>query len=317
MFSGDSAGTVGGGLYSFGGTPTLTDCTISGNTSQNGGGLGTSDGFMTITDSTIAANSATGLGGGLFFGRYAYVSVHASTITGNSASTSGGGIYLDSSGSCSTTRLWLATRLAATRISAGTAVARSPAPTMSSAPDNSNTFYDGEPDDIVLNAGESPLLGSLGYYGGPTETVPLLPGSPAIKAGTGLSGITTDQRGLRSTPPVPTSARFNQSPGGEHDGRRQRFAAGRSKPAQAVNLANVLDDTESVTFDAGVFATAQTITLDGNELVLGDTGGIESITGPSAGVTISGGGLSRIFRNRRRRNGQPTRTDDRRRIDGR
>jgi len=45
----------------------------------------------------------------------------------------------------------------------------------------------------------NPLLAPLGNYGGPTQTMALLPGSPAIDAGNnGLipSGVTTDQRGL-------------------------------------------------------------------------------------------------------------------------
>ena len=43
----------------------------------------------------------------------------------------------------------------------------------------------------------NPLLAPLGNYGGPTQTVALLPGSPAINAGTNGPGIpTTDQRGL-------------------------------------------------------------------------------------------------------------------------
>ena len=42
----------------------------------------------------------------------------------------------------------------------------------------------------------NPLLAPLGDYGGPTPTIALLPGSPAIGAGTGGNGIpTTDQRG--------------------------------------------------------------------------------------------------------------------------
>jgi hypothetical protein len=47
-----------------------------------------------------------------------------------------------------------------------------------------------------------PKLGTLGFYGGPTETIPLLSGSPAIDAGnpngcTDSNGILlkTDQRG--------------------------------------------------------------------------------------------------------------------------
>jgi len=42
-----------------------------------------------------------------------------------------------------------------------------------------------------------PMLASLGYYGGPTETMPPMPGSPAIDGGNtaDASGIATDQRG--------------------------------------------------------------------------------------------------------------------------
>jgi hypothetical protein len=45
----------------------------------------------------------------------------------------------------------------------------------------------------------NPLLGTLQYNGGPTQTMALLPGSPAIDAGSNAlipSGITTDQRGF-------------------------------------------------------------------------------------------------------------------------
>ena len=44
-----------------------------------------------------------------------------------------------------------------------------------------------------------------------------------------------------------------------------------------------------------MFGTPQTITLSGGQLELKDTGGTQTITGPAAGVTISGGGISRVF----------------------
>ena len=44
-----------------------------------------------------------------------------------------------------------------------------------------------------------------------------------------------------------------------------------------------------------MFSTPQTITLSGTQLELSDTTGTETITGPAAGVTVSGGGLSRVF----------------------
>jgi hypothetical protein len=43
--------------------------------------------------------------------------------------------------------------------------------------------------------GHPALTGPLGTYGGPTQTIPLLPGSPAIDAGTATGAPATDQRG--------------------------------------------------------------------------------------------------------------------------
>jgi hypothetical protein len=40
------------------------------------------------------------------------------------------------------------------------------------------------------------LLAALGHYGGPTETMALLAGSPAIGTGIAVSDVTTDQRGV-------------------------------------------------------------------------------------------------------------------------
>jgi hypothetical protein len=57
----------------------------------------------------------------------------------------------------------------------------------------------------------NPKLGTLGNYGGPTQTIPLLSGSPAIDAGnpsgcTDGSGhlLTTDQRGYPRHDPEDT-----------------------------------------------------------------------------------------------------------------
>ena len=41
----------------------------------------------------------------------------------------------------------------------------------------------------------NPMLGPLGYYGGPTATHILQPGSPAIDKGNNFTSATTDQRG--------------------------------------------------------------------------------------------------------------------------
>ena len=65
-----------------------------------------------------------------------------------------------------------------------------------------------------------------------------------------------------------------------------------------INQANADDQANTIVFDSTVFGTPQTITLSGGQLELSDTGGTQTITGPAAGVTISGGGKSRVFRGR-------------------
>ena len=56
-----------------------------------------------------------------------------------------------------------------------------------------------------------------------------------------------------------------------------------------INQANANDQANTIVFDSTVFSTPQTITLCGSQLELSDTGGTQTITGPAAGVTISGG----------------------------
>ena len=63
----------------------------------------------------------------------------------------------------------------------------------------------------------------------------------------------------------------------------------------AVGQANSAGGAETIAFDQKVFKAPQTITLSGTQLELTDTTGTETITGPKAGVTVSGGGLSRVF----------------------
>ena len=62
-----------------------------------------------------------------------------------------------------------------------------------------------------------------------------------------------------------------------------------------INQANLAGGAETIAFDSGVFGTPQTINLTGGQLELSDTTGTETITGPAAGVTVSGGGTSRVF----------------------
>ena len=72
-------------------------------------------------------------------------------------------------------------------------------------------------------------------------------------------------------------------------------AAGLTLPG-AVSIANVLFPGTDITFDPTIFTpSSNTIILAGSQLALSDTALTTTITGPAAGVTISGNGKSRVL----------------------
>ena len=81
----------GGGIISFG-TLTLTNSTVSGNSTRFGGGIDSDNGITTLTNSTVSGNTATNFGGGIYKGGAAAMTLVNSTVSGNTA-FSGGGIY--------------------------------------------------------------------------------------------------------------------------------------------------------------------------------------------------------------------------------
>ncbi len=64
---------------------------------------------------------------------------------------------------------------------------------------------------------------------------------------------------------------------------------------QAIGLANAAGGASTIDFDGTVFDKPQTITLSGTQLELSTPNEAVTIRGPAGGVTISGGGLSRVF----------------------
>ena len=63
----------------------------------------------------------------------------------------------------------------------------------------------------------------------------------------------------------------------------------------AVAQANSDGGGDTIQFDPTVFSTPQTITLTGGQLELTGTTAATTITGPAAGVTVSGNEASRVF----------------------
>ncbi|MFC6239683.1 hypothetical protein ACFQGU_17560, partial [Longivirga aurantiaca] len=81
----------GAGLAVFGGTATVSDSTISGNTAaDDGGGIYVASGTVTIVSTTVAGNIAGLDGGGII--NYGTSTLKRSSIAGNTAGGSGGGI---------------------------------------------------------------------------------------------------------------------------------------------------------------------------------------------------------------------------------
>jgi len=87
---GNTADYSGGGIYCIGGRSTITNCMITGNTARGGGGICGFNSRLTITNCTIVGNMASMYGGG---GISCYDGIIANcTITGNMADGGGGGI---------------------------------------------------------------------------------------------------------------------------------------------------------------------------------------------------------------------------------
>jgi len=181
-------GSAGGGIYNFG-TLTLNNSTVLQNKCfviSGGGGIFNA-GTAAVNNSTIVANRAA-VGGGI--NNRGTITVSSSTINGNSG-TVGGNI------SNTSTAAVLQNSIVANSASGGNCHLPVTSKGYNLSSDSSCTFNSvGDMDDT------DPLLGTLGFNGGPTKTIPLLSGSPAIDSGN-LSGCTnnkgvllkTDQRG--------------------------------------------------------------------------------------------------------------------------
>lgn len=220
----DNFAYAGGGIYNTG-SLTMTRCTVSNNIAGGGAGIENA-GSLTVTDSTISNNTTTGSGGPVIFGgsggglRTSNVaSLTNCTIAGNVADY-GGGIEVVG-GTMNATNCTISYN----RATGGGGGIRGlfVTITLTNTVVAQNLFLEASPDDVAtsIDAATSfnnliasgggglidgvngnlvdvanPQLAPLGNYGGPTQTVALLPGSPAVNAGTNSGAPATDQRGV-------------------------------------------------------------------------------------------------------------------------
>ena len=219
-----SAGNFGegGGLYVRSGAVTVLGSTVSGNSTSgsraDGGGIFTDSGSLTLISSTVSGNATIGLeatGGGIGT-RTGVLTLTNSTVTENTSTYLGGGVFVDDG--TANPAITIENSIIAGNfqdVSAGTSGTPND---LVPDPDGVLTINhsligaaDNLTQPIVGNVGNQfgaaanpvdPLLGPLADNGGPTLTHALLPGSPAIDAGSnalaldqGGSQFLNDQRG--------------------------------------------------------------------------------------------------------------------------
>jgi Big-like domain-containing protein len=211
----------GGGIYDVasatggGGTLTVSASTFSNNVASSyGGGLELAGGAVaTVVDSTFSQNFAATGGGGIALARSIAaepptiaLTLSGSTLAGNSTvvgGAGGGGLYVAPVANATATATLRDT------IVAGSLLGNAPSDVFGALDPASafNLIGDGIGLTGISNGVHGnqvgtdaalidPKLGPLENNGGPTFTMALLPGSPALDAGSGEATTDTDQRGV-------------------------------------------------------------------------------------------------------------------------
>jgi hypothetical protein len=211
---------LGGGVYNEG-TLIMIATSVAGNQASGnlgvpvGGGI-VNAGSFTLQGSLVSGNVATrgseGVAGGIY--NSGSMEILNTTITGNSSPSALNGIL-------SVGDLSLVFVTMSANGSTGVGLAVTPNPGRRVTAINSILDNQGGPSVYASEAGAfvslghnlfsdqpyfavdstdlintNPMLGPLADNGGPTQTMALLPGSPAICVGIALPGVTTDQRGV-------------------------------------------------------------------------------------------------------------------------
>lgn len=197
----NSAG-VGGGICNNGGTVTVTNSTFANNYSNAyhdwGGGIYNYSGTLTIANSTFANNYAY-FGGSGIFNEGGALTITNSTFANNSG-LFGGGI-LNYSGALTVTNSTFANNRGGDCLNSGM-IGTEKNNLIRDTGANACGLTNGIHGDII---GLDPKLGALANNGGPTQTMALLHGSPAIDKGDNatcaaslVNGV--DQRGYPRFP---------------------------------------------------------------------------------------------------------------------
>ncbi|MBC8096476.1 MAG: right-handed parallel beta-helix repeat-containing protein, partial [Akkermansiaceae bacterium] len=281
---------TGGAIYN-GGKLTINNCTLNYNKCGNFGGAIISDDTVEANNCTITHNEA-GLGGGAIsdgFGVEIFRFNHC-TIVGNRCLNADGGGGIDAYNSTSIT---MGNTILASNKANGIVVnyetsGTPPPPLISTGYNLSDDAPSGltGTGDLVNNANIK--LGPLGNYGGPTQTMPPLPGSSAIDAA-GPTTLTTDQRGsARNVGAAPDIGAVES--GG--------LWVQNNNDSGANSLRDVLAGATSITNSKTILFTTNlsgaTILLTTGQIILSNNVSIDA-SALAGGISINGNQASRIF----------------------
>lgn len=264
-FSDNGGGAIVNGQDGGAGTLKVTGTTFADNVAGAGGAIDNGDfesaGTLTVADSTFVGNWATDLNRGGAIdnaeGGIGNMSVVHSTFVGNYTGSSGGiGTTIDSDGTSSPASVTLAGDVIsgtsdACHIGGGTWTDGG-----YNVVNNSDCLNGGTQDSF--DSSLSSQLGSLGSYGGPTQTIPLLAGNPAL-GDIPNPGPSVSQADGSSFPLCPTV-----------DQRGAASAAGASCDSGAVQL------------------TALAVKVSGSQTYGSSAPSFTTSTSPPSGDTFSG-----------------------------
>jgi CSLREA domain-containing protein len=188
---GNSTVIFGGGLFFCCGSATIIGTTFESNTAQiEGGGI---HNFVVtfertrLINSTVVGNHAPIGGGVMIVSRGAFDLINSTIADNTSVPGFGSGVALDGANSV---------RFSNTLLSNNTCGGFFPIPQMTNGHNmegpSSTCFPPGSDQTGVTDLG----LGPLGDHGGPTRTMPLLPGSPALDSALLTDCPMADQRGV-------------------------------------------------------------------------------------------------------------------------
>jgi CSLREA domain-containing protein len=200
VLANNSASSVGGALQNFStSTMHLINTAITGNScgaSTTGGGAMQGNGAITMTNVTMSGNSSLASGGGIFYNGTGLTMTNT-TIAGNTAATNAGGLHKGTTTNNANIR---------NSIIAGNTGGTSPdAVSVFNSLGNNIIGVVGTSTGWIASdlQNQNPLLSPLGSYGGGGFSHALLTGSPAINAG---QDCVKDLSCATNNPPVAVAA---------------------------------------------------------------------------------------------------------------